>query len=75
VGKNGALHPSTGGGELCGSTLLAGGRNRVITMAADVFFVDGTTFLVTLSRNISFVMAENLPVRTAKALVKQWNDY
>jgi hypothetical protein len=35
-------------------------RNRVITMTKDVFFVDGTTFLVTLSRNIKFVMARSI---------------
>jgi hypothetical protein len=45
-------------------------RNKVVMMAADVFFVDGTPFLVTLSRNIKFVMGEHQPVRTAKALVK-----
>jgi hypothetical protein len=45
-------------------------RNKVVTMAADVFFVNGTAFLVTLSRNIKFVMVEHLPVRTATALVK-----
>jgi hypothetical protein len=45
-------------------------RNKVVTMAADVFFDDGTPFLVTLSRNIKFVMVEHLPVRMANALVK-----
>jgi hypothetical protein len=45
-------------------------RNKVVTMVADVFFVDGTPFLVMLSRNIKFVMVEHLPVRTAKAQVK-----
>jgi hypothetical protein len=45
-------------------------RNKVVTMATDIFFVDGMPFLVTLSRNIKFVMVEHLPVRTAKALVK-----
>jgi hypothetical protein len=45
-------------------------RNKVVTMAADVFFVNGAPFLVTLSRNIKFVMAEHLPVRMANALVK-----
>ena len=44
--------------------------NRIITMAADVFFVDGTAFLITLSRNVKFITAEHTPVRTAKALVK-----
>ena len=45
-------------------------RNRIITMAADVFFVDGTAFLITLSRNVKFITAEHTPVRTARALVK-----
>jgi hypothetical protein len=45
-------------------------RNKVVTMAADIFFVNGTPFLVMLSRNIKFVTVEHLPVRTAKALVK-----
>ncbi len=45
-------------------------RNKVVTMAADVFFVDWMAFLVTLSRNIKFVTVEHLPVRTATALVK-----
>jgi hypothetical protein len=45
-------------------------RNKVVTMVADVFFVCGMSFLVTLSRNIKFVMVEHLPVRTANALVK-----
>jgi hypothetical protein len=45
-------------------------RNRIITMAADVFFVDGTAFLITLSRNVKFITAKHTPVRTAKALVK-----
>ncbi len=45
-------------------------RNKVVTMAADVFFVDGTAFLVTIPRNIKFVTVEHLLVRTATALVK-----
>jgi hypothetical protein len=45
-------------------------RNRIITMAANVFFVDGTAFLITLSKNVKFIMAEHTPVCTAKALVK-----
>jgi hypothetical protein len=44
--------------------------NRIITMAADVFFVDGTAFLIMLSRNVKFITTEHTPVRTAKALVK-----
>ncbi len=45
-------------------------RNKVETMAVDIFFVDGMAFLVTLSRNIKFVMVEHLQVRMATALVK-----
>jgi hypothetical protein len=45
-------------------------RNRVVTLAADVFFVDGTAFLITMSRRIKFVTTEHIPVRTAKSLVK-----
>jgi hypothetical protein len=45
-------------------------RSKVVMMATDIFFVDGTPFLVTLSRNIKFVTVEHLPMRTAKALVK-----
>jgi hypothetical protein len=45
-------------------------RNKVVTMAADVFFVDRTAFLVTLSRNIKFVTVVHLPVRMAATLVK-----
>jgi hypothetical protein len=44
--------------------------NKVITMAADVFFVDGTAFLLTMSRQIKFITAELVPVRTAKSLAK-----
>ena len=46
-------------------------RNRVITLSADVFFVDGIPFLLTLSRGVKFVTAEFCPCRTAKQLVKQ----
>ncbi len=37
----------------------------MITLAADVFFVDGTAFLLTVARRIKFVTAEHVPVRTA----------
>jgi hypothetical protein len=45
-------------------------RNKVVAMAADIFFVNGTPFLVMLSRNIKFVMVEHLPVRMTNTLVK-----
>ncbi len=44
--------------------------NKVITMAADVFFVDGTAFLLTMSQQIKFITTEHVPVRMAKSLAK-----
>jgi hypothetical protein len=45
-------------------------QNGIVTMAADVFFVDGTAFLVTLSTWIKFITMEHMPVRTATNLSK-----
>jgi hypothetical protein len=45
-------------------------RNKVVTMATDVFFIDKMAFLMRLLRNIKFVMVEHLQVRMATALVK-----
>jgi hypothetical protein len=42
----------------------------VITLAADVFFVDRTAFLLTVARRIKFMTAEHVPVRTATSLSK-----
>jgi hypothetical protein len=39
-------------------------------MAADIFFVDGTAFLITVSWRIKFIMAEYLQVRMATSLCK-----
>ena len=44
--------------------------NRIITLAADVFFVDGTPFLTTVARRMKFVTAEHVPVRMATNLSK-----
>jgi hypothetical protein len=44
--------------------------NKTVTLAADVFFVDGTAFLLTVARRIKFVTAEHVPVRTALSLSK-----
>ena len=44
--------------------------NKVTTLAADVFFVDGTAFLLTVARRIKFVTGEHLPTRTAASLSK-----
>ncbi len=49
-------------------------QNRVVTMAVDVFFVDGTAFLITMSRRIKFVTAEHVPVRMAASLSKHLNQ-
>ena len=45
-------------------------RNKTVTLAADVFFVDGIAFLLTVSRNIKFIMAEHVATCTAKSLGK-----
>jgi len=42
----------------------------MVTLAADVFFVDGTAFLMTILRQIKFITSEYVPVRTAKSLAK-----
>ena len=39
-------------------------------MAADVFFVDGIAFLITVAIKIKFVTVKHTPVCTAKSLVK-----
>ena len=43
-------------------------KNKSVTVAADVFFVDGIAFLLTVSRNIKFITAEHVATRTAKSL-------
>ncbi len=45
-------------------------NNKVVTMAAGAFFVDGTAFLITVSWCIKFIMTEYLQVRTATSLCK-----
>ena len=44
--------------------------NKVLTLAADVFFVDGTTVLMTVSRRLKFITVDHVPVRTATQLTK-----
>ncbi len=44
--------------------------NKMVTLAADVFFVDGTAFLITMLRRIKFMTAEHVPMRSAKSLAK-----
>ncbi len=44
--------------------------NEAVTLVADVFFVDGIAFLITVLRRIKLVTTEHLPVRTATSLSK-----
>jgi hypothetical protein len=44
--------------------------NKVITLAANVFFMDGTVFLLKVARRIKFVTTEHVPARTATSLSK-----
>jgi hypothetical protein len=45
-------------------------RSKIMTLAADVFFVDGTLFLITVSRCIKFATKEYMQTRTAESLCK-----
>ena len=44
--------------------------NKAIMLVAEVFFVDGIAFLLTVVQRIKFVTAEHLPMRTALSLSK-----
>ena len=41
-------------------------RHKFISIAADVFFVDGIAFLLTVAIKLKSVTVEHTPVRTAK---------
>ena len=45
-------------------------RHKFISMAADVFFVNGIALLLTVARKLNFVTVEHTPVCIAKSLVK-----
>ena len=45
-------------------------RHKFISIAADVFFVDGIAFLITVAIKLKFVTVEHTPVLTSKSLVK-----
>ncbi len=45
-------------------------RNKTVTLAADEFFVDGTVFLLSVSRQIKYITAEHVATRMAKSLSK-----
>ena len=44
--------------------------HKFVTLVADVMFVNGATFLITMSRGIKFVTVEHIPARTDKQLSK-----
>ena len=67
-GKDGTTNTSTSGGGVCGSAKVDDHRNKTVTLADDVFFVDETGFLMTVSGNIKFITAEYVATRTAKNL-------
>jgi hypothetical protein len=46
---------------------------RIVTLAVNIFFADGTAFLITLSQRIKFVMAKHVPVQAVTSLVKHLN--
>jgi hypothetical protein len=45
-------------------------KNKMVTLAADVFFMDGIAFLITVSRQIKFIMAEHVTTCTDKSISK-----
>jgi hypothetical protein len=45
-------------------------QTKKVILAADVFFVDGTGFLMTVLWRIKFITAEHVPVQMAKSLAK-----
>jgi hypothetical protein len=45
-------------------------RKKTVTLVADVFFMDGIAFLLTVSRNIKFTTVEHVANHTAKSLSK-----
>ena len=45
----------------------------MVLLATDIFFVDGTAFLMMVLRQIQFITSEHVPVRTAKSLAKHIN--
>ena len=44
--------------------------HKMVTITADVMFINGISFLVTVSRKIKSRTAEFVPKRTAKSLAK-----
>jgi hypothetical protein len=49
---------------------LVAETNGVVTMVANIFFVDGMVFLIMVSWHIKFITAEYFQVRTVRSLCK-----
>jgi hypothetical protein len=49
-------------------------RHRVVVLTADVMFVNGVPFLVSLARGLNLLTCEFLPVRTTKSLASRIED-
>ena len=45
-------------------------RHKFISLTADIFFVDGIAFLLTVAIKLKFVTVEHTTACTAKSLVK-----
>ena len=69
-GKTVRTSPATVVGEYVAVPRNLIDANKALTLAADVFFVDRTPFLLTVARRIKFVTAEHVPLRTAVNISK-----
>jgi len=49
-------------------------RHRLVVLTADVIFVNGIPFLVSLARGLNLLTAEFLPTRTAKSLASRFEQ-
>jgi hypothetical protein len=45
-------------------------QNKIVTLAAEVFFIDGKAFLLSVLRQIKFITVEHVATRTGKRLSK-----
>ena len=68
--KNNPEETGVSGGRVCYNPWNFLLRNKVVTLVVDIFFVDGISFLLTLSCQIKSVTDKYTPVRIAKKLVK-----
>ncbi len=45
-------------------------QNKTVTLAVEVFFLDGIAFLITVLRQIKFITVEHVAILTAESLSK-----